>query len=203
MVRIIIFFLFLSTNLFSQSTFQTWPTISLKGEVIDNLDVKFKYRNKYDHKESSSVTSWFNMGLEYKLNKSSFGIYYRELQRIKSSEKRPFVEFEYEVNNNMKLRLRNALRIKEGDKSFLRYRIRYQYEYDNIKRIKPFVYNEIFISKESLKRNRLSFGSKFKVKKMPFDFRLAYLIEMYRDVENSVVNWSTKNALLVSLDFKI
>ena len=38
---------------------------------------------------------------------------------------------------------------------------------------------------------------------MPFDFRLAYLIEMYRDVENSVVNWSTKNALLVSLDFKI
>ena len=66
MVRIIIFFLFLSTNLFSQSTFQTWPTISLKGEVIDNLDVKFKYRNKYDHKESSSVTSWFNMGLEYK-----------------------------------------------------------------------------------------------------------------------------------------
>tara|TARA_Y100000992_G_scaffold44666_1_gene25540 strand:- start:221 stop:790 length:570 start_codon:yes stop_codon:yes gene_type:complete len=189
--------------LFSQSRFQTWPTISLKGEVIDNLDVKFKYRNKYDHKESSSVTSWFNMGLEYKLNKSSFGIYYRELQRIKSSEKRPFVEFEYEVNNNMKLRLRNALRIKEGDKSFLRYRIRYQYEYDNIKRIKPFVYNEIFISKESLKRNRLGFGSKFKVKKMPFDFRLAYLIEMYRDVENSVVNWSTKNALLVSLDFKI
>ena len=135
--------------MFSQSTFQTWPTISLKGEVIDNLDVKFKYRNKYDHKESSSVTSWFNMGLEYKLNKSSFGIYYRELHRIKSSEKRPFVEFEYEVNNNMKLRLRNALRIKEGDKAFLRYRIRYQYEYDNIKRIKPFVYNEIFISKEN------------------------------------------------------
>ena len=139
MVRIIIFFLFLSTNLFSQSRFQTWPTISLKGEVIDNLDVKFKYRNKYDHKESSSVTSWFNMGLEYKLNKSSFGIYYRELHTIKSSEKRQHLDITYQLNDNMKIRLRNEYRIKEINDNVFRYRLRYSYSLKLFDNYNPFV----------------------------------------------------------------
>ena len=203
MVRIIIFFLFLSTNLFSQSRFQTWPTISLKGEVIDNLDVKFKYRNKYDHKESSSVTSWFNMGLEYKLNKSSFGIYYRELHRIKSSEKRPHLDITYQLNDNMKIRLRNEYRIKEINDNVFRYRLRYSYSLKLFDNYNPFVQNEIFLSENSFIRNRINLGLNIKFEKTPFVFKPSYILESNRNGSGENITWSKKNIFVLALSIKI
>ena len=67
--------LLISNISFSQSDFQTWPTIELSGEIVDDLDIKFKYRSKYDHDNGSPESSWFNMGLSYKYEKFSFGLF--------------------------------------------------------------------------------------------------------------------------------
>ena len=44
---LIFLFFFYSFNLKSQSHSQVWPTIEMTGKVNKDLDLKFKYRNKF------------------------------------------------------------------------------------------------------------------------------------------------------------
>ncbi len=143
--------LLISNISFSQSDFQTCPTIELSGEIVDDLDIKFKYRSKYDHDNGSPESSWFNMGLSYKYEKFSFGLFYKELHRNKSSgnklEKRPYIDLTYRINKNMKIRLRNAFRIRENNENIFRNRLRYLYSLRLWKKIRPFAINELFFSR--------------------------------------------------------
>ena len=48
-LRIILCFtILLSSNQIvnSQSVYQTWPTIDVQGDIFDDFEVKFEYRNK-------------------------------------------------------------------------------------------------------------------------------------------------------------
>ena len=198
--------LLISNISFSQSDFQTWPTIELSGEIVDDLDIKFKYRSKYDHDNGSPESSWFNMGLSYKYEKFSFGLFYKELHRNKSSgnklEKRPYIDLTYRVNKNMKIRLRNAFRIRENNENIFRNRLRYLYTLRLWKKIRPFAINELFFSERQLKRNRVGIGSEIKLNKK-MNLKPSYIFEFFRDKNNNSVSWTNLSALILSLEIDI
>ena len=205
-IRCIFVFCLLNFNLFSQSSFQTWPTIALSGKLQNDLEIKFKYRSKYDHSENESSSSWFNMGLVYNYQKFNIGLFYRELNKGKLSsrktEKRPYFDLSYKINDNNRFRLRNSFRIIEGKNNIFRQRARYLYSLRKWKKVRPFILNEIFLSKKKLDRNRVAFGSDFKINKK-INFKPSYIIEFFRDVDEMKIEWTNRSALLLTLDIEI
>ena len=96
-------------DLKSQSVFQTWPTIDVQGDVFDDIEIKFEYRNKYDNTSKESKQGSIDLGFAYKLKKLKIGLYYREIYNLKNdqrvSEFRPHLDITYKLNENMKIRL--------------------------------------------------------------------------------------------------
>lgn len=205
---VFVIFLILSINdLKSQSVFQTWPTIDIQGEIFDDIEVKFEYRNKYDHSSKESKQGRIDLGVAYKLKKIKLGIYYREIYNLKKegrvSEMRPHLDITYKLNDNMKIRLRNEYRAKELENNLFRYRLRYSYSLELFDNYNPYVQNEIFISENQFTRNRISLGLNIKFKKTPFVFKPNYIFESNRKVSNENITWSQKNIFVLSLSIKI
>lgn len=202
---ILLFFPF--ADIKSQSTFQTWPTVDLQGDVFDNIEVKFEYRNKYDNSTNESKQARIDLGVAYKLNKFKIGIYYRDIYEIKKenrvSEIRPHLDITYKLNDNMKIRLRNEYRIKELNNNIFRYRLRYSYSLKLFDNYNPFIQNEIFLSESQFIRNRINFGLNIKFKKTPFSFRPIYILESNRKVSSKNIIWSQKNIFVLALSIKI
>ena len=73
-VLFLLLFLLADKNINSQSHSQIWPTIEMTGKVNKDLDLKFKYRNKYDFEEGESTASWVNFGISY--DRNIFNVYY-------------------------------------------------------------------------------------------------------------------------------
>lgn len=195
---IFLFFVY-SFNLKSQSHSQVWPTIEMTGKVNKDLDLKFKYRNKYDFEEGESTASWVNFGISYDIKDLTLGLYYRELsktnRRGRYLERRPYVDISYEIFKNFKVRLRNAFRFRENyEENLIRNRFRVQYSTKLIG-LSPFILNEIFMSNMSFNRNRVGIGFKKKIKKTPITLKPSYIIEFFRNDE-------TRGALLLSLEIK-
>lgn len=203
----LIFLIFPLTDIRSQSNFQTWPTIDLQGDIFDNIEIKFEYRNKYDNSTNQSKQGRIDLGVAYKLNKFKIGIYYRDIHEIKKenrvSEIRPHLDITYKLNDNMKIRLRNEYRIKELNKNIFRYRLRYSYSLKLFDNYNPFIQNEIFLSESQLVRNRINFGLNIKFNKTPFSFKPIYILESNRKVSDKNVVWSQKNIFVLALSIKI
>ncbi len=209
-IRYIVFIIFLissNKDLKSQSVFQTWPTVDIQGEIFDDIEVKFEYRNKYDYSSKESKQGRIDLGVAYKLKKIKLGIYYREIYNLKKegrvSEMRPHLDITYKLNDNMKIRLRNEYRVKELENNLFRYRLRYSYSLELFDNYNPYVQNEIFISENQFTRNRISLGLNIKFKKTPFVFKPNYIFESNRKVSNENITWSQKNIFVLSLSIKI
>lgn len=203
----LIFLIFPLTDIRSQSNFQTWPTIDLQGDIFDNIEIKFEYRNKYDNSTNQSKQGRIDLGVAYKLNKFKIGIYYRDIHEIKKenrvSEIRPHLDITYKLNDNMKIRLRNEYRIKELNENIFRYRLRYSYSLKLFDNYNPFIQNEIFFSESQFIRNRINFGLNIKFKKSPFSFKPIYILESNRKAGSENIIWSQKNIFVLALSIKI
>ena len=139
--------------------------------------------------------------------KIKIGIYYREIYDLKKdgrvSEIRQHLDITYQLNDNMKIRLRNEYRIKEVNDNVFRYRLRYSYSLKLFDNYNPFVQNEIFLSENSFIRNRINLGLNIKFEKTPFVFKPSYILESNRKVSGENITWSQKNVFVLALSIKI
>jgi len=124
-------FFFLFVDVKSQTNFENWSVFDIAGKVKKNIELKFEYKNKYNHEDSQLRSSHVDFGVNYKINKLTIGGFYREIYEIKKenrvSEFRPHLDFSYKFNDNLKLRLRNEYRIKELSDNAFRFRLRSSY----------------------------------------------------------------------------
>ncbi|MAQ44069.1 MAG: hypothetical protein CMG25_06255 [Candidatus Marinimicrobia bacterium] len=206
---LLVLILLIPTYIFSQSSFQTWPTIEVSGEIIDDLDIKFKFRSKYDHDEKGFDATWFNMGLSYKYEKMSFGLFFRQIYAMKDDDRfaelRPHFDLSYKINDNLKLRLRNEYRIFELNNNIFRYRLRLAYSLNIWDNYNPFFQNEINFSEGSLVRDRIILGLSIKIKDSPFQIVPSYILESNRKESSSETNsflWSFRNIINISCNIK-
>tara|TARA_B100000902_G_C27150635_1_gene833550 strand:- start:15 stop:659 length:645 start_codon:yes stop_codon:yes gene_type:complete len=194
-------------DLKSQSVFQIWPTIDVQGDVFDDIEIKFEYRNKYDNTSKESKQGRIDLGFAYKLKKLKIGLYYREIYNLKNdqrvSEFRPHLDITYKLNENMKIRLRNEYRIKELNDDVFRYRLRYSYALKIFENYNPFIQNEIFFSESQFVRNRIIFGINIKFNDSPFVLKPSYILESNREVSGENITWFRKNIFVLSLSIKI
>ncbi len=201
------FLIFSFIDLKSQSVFHVWPTIDLQGEVFDDVEVKFEYRNKYDITSDESKQGRIDLGFAYKINKLKIGIYYREIYDLKNdvrvSELRPHLDITYKINDYSNIRLRNEYRLREIDNNIFRYRLRYSYSLKSFKNFNPFIQNEFFFSENSFVRNRINMGLNIKLHDSPISIKPSYILESNRKVTFENIDWSTKNIFVVALSIKL
>ena len=161
---LVLYLLCLSFTFNSQSPFENWNTLNVKGLVGARVTLAIEGEQRYNHINNQIRYFHTDLGIVYTItNRLSIGAYYRELYEIKNNirvlEIRPHLDFFYKFNNKWKVRIRNEYQIKElADDNLFRFRIRPTYRYKLNKTFSPFIQTEGFFVGSAVVRNRFNLG---------------------------------------------
>jgi len=152
-----------SLNIISQSSFESWNTLNVKGKINPRLTLAIEGEQRYNFTYNYIRYFHTDLGLVHEINDQlSIGSYYRELYEVKNGSRvieiRPHLDFFYKFNDKWNVRIRNEYQIKELDSNIYRFRIRPTYKYKINKAFSLFIQTEGFFVSTSLVRNRFNPG---------------------------------------------
>ena len=172
----------------SQSPFENWNTLNVKGNFNSKLTIAIEGDERYNYPNRQVRYFHTDIGLIYKFTeKLSVGAYYRELYELKDDgrvmEVRPHLDFFYKFTDKWKVRIRNEYQIKEISDDLFRFRVRPTYKHKLNKMFSAFVQTEGFFVGTNLVRNRFNPGIAIKVNKIVLE--PGYMLE-----SNNKGEWS-------------
>ena len=185
---LVLYLLCLSFNFISQSPFENWNTLNIKGTVDSKITLVIEGEQRYNHINNEIRYFHTDLGIVYKVTtRLAVGGYYRELYELKNNirvlEIRPHLDFFYKFNNKWKVRIRNEYQIKEFDENLFRFRVRPTYKYKLNKTFSPFIQTEGFFVGTTLVRNRFNPGIAITLGELVIE--PGYMLE-----SNNKIEWS-------------